>query len=88
MDLLKRANKLSAADSKFEQFVMFVEKVLMSLNNKQIVVFSFFVRTLHYLHDKLSEAGYSVGVLSGNVPMHSDSKQMGRCEIIQEFEEI
>lgn len=86
-DLLKRANRLSATDSKFEQFVIFVEKVLASLNNKQIVVFSFFVRTLHYLQDKLSAAGYSVGVLSGDVPMHSDLKQMGRCEIIQEFED-
>lgn len=84
--LRDQANDLGAVDTKYKQFRDLIKRLQGSLDNPQIVVFSFFVRTLKYLKAKLEADGYKVGLICGEVPLISDGKQPGRYDIIESFE--
>jgi len=63
--IIEKGNAIGTFDSKFIEF----EKILQDLksqNIKQMIVFSFFKRTLDYLENKLIELGYSVGKIYGD----------------------
>ena len=65
-------------DSKFRGFLdEFLAEQLEP--GQRVLVFSFFRRTLSYLHRRLTEAGYSCEVLDGGVPM------VDRPSIMQRF---
>ncbi|GKU30448.1 DEAD/DEAH box helicase [Clostridium folliculivorans] len=84
--LINEAEALKSVDTKFEEFSRLVEQLTGSLDNPQILVFSFFIRTLKYLKEKLTAMGYKVGLISGEVPLVSDGNVEGRYEIMDKFE--
>jgi len=85
--LLAEAKKLETLDSKYKQLKQLLEKTLINPETSQVIVFSFFVRTLKYLKRKLEEDGFSVGLIYGEVPLQGNRDMMGRYEIMKAFEE-
>lgn len=85
-ELLNESEKLSDEDTKFREFEKLVATMMNSLDNKQIIVFSFFRRTLKYLKDRLSHLGYRTEIISGEVPLTSINGVTGRYEIMEKFE--
>jgi superfamily II DNA or RNA helicase len=83
--LLDEAVALKRVDTKYNEFSSFIKQTLNRLENPQMMVFSFFVRTLEYLKNRLAEEGYKVGLICGKVPLLSDGKIPGRFEIIEAF---
>jgi superfamily II DNA or RNA helicase len=79
------AESLGPQDSKYEQFISLLKQMRGPLDNPQIIVFSFFVRTLRYLQKRLTADGFRVGLISGEVPLHSDGTTDGRYEIMEAF---
>lgn len=64
-DIIEKGEKIGLNDSKFLKFEEIV-KDIKSQSIKQMVLFSFFKKTLDYLEDKLSKLGYSVGKIHGD----------------------
>ena len=85
-DLLNESEKLADEDTKFCEFEKLVASMMKSLDNKQIIVFSFFRRTLKYLKNRLSHIGYRTEIISGEVPLTSVNGITGRYEIMEKFE--
>lgn len=84
--LRDQASLLGELDSKYAEFSILVKNLRGELENPQIMVFSFFVRTLKYLQKKLEMEGYRVGLICGEVPLETEGDQRGRYEIIDDFE--
>ncbi|HAG10718.1 MAG TPA: DNA/RNA helicase, superfamily II [Desulfotomaculum sp.] len=84
--LRDKAESLGQSDTKYIEFNKLVIQLMNSLDNPQLIVFSFFVRTLRYLQKKLTGNGYRVGLICGDVPLVSDGTQPGRYEIMEAFE--
>ncbi len=84
--LRKQAQKLAGTDTKYAAFVKIIRDMQHTLDNPQIIVFSFFVRTLKYLQDKLTSEGFSIGLICGEIPTVSDGAKQGRDDIIEAFE--
>jgi superfamily II DNA or RNA helicase len=84
--LLSEAKYLETVDSKFNQFKQLLEKIVVNPETSQVIVFSFFVRTLKYLKRRLEEEGFSVGLIHGEVPLQGNKEVMGRYEIMDSFE--
>ena len=64
-DIISKGMKIGKEDSKFLAF----EKVIKELHAQkiqQMIVFSFFKKTLNYLETKLQSLGYSVGKIHGD----------------------
>lgn len=83
--LIIEAERLEGIDTKYQQLKLLLKRTLPSLPKPQVVIFSFFVRTLRYLKRKLEAEGYRVGLICGDVPLVSDGVSMGRYEIIESF---
>lgn len=81
-----QARKLGDQDSKYIEFEKVLQQMLENLDNPQVMVFSFFVRTLKYLQKRLVKEGYRVGLICGEVPLISDGNVPGRKEIMEAFE--
>jgi superfamily II DNA/RNA helicase len=64
-DIIFKGEKIGETDSKFLKFEEIL-KDIKSENIKQIIVFSFFKKTLDYLENKLMDLGYSVGKIHGD----------------------
>ena len=86
-NLLEKANEIENIDSKYSQFKLMLKKVLANPETPQTMVFSFFVRTLEYLKKRLTEDGFTVEVIHGEVPMQSQNGILGRDEIMNAFKE-
>jgi len=84
--LLHEAKYLEVVDSKCNQFLQLLEKILANPETPQVIVFSFFVRTVKYLKRRLEEEGFSVGLIHGEIPLQGDREVMGRYEIMEAFE--
>lgn len=84
--LLIEAKQLETVDSKYKQFKQLLEKILANPETPQVIVFSFFVRTLKYLKRRLERDGFSVGLIHGEVPLQGNRGVMGRYEIMEAFE--
>jgi SNF2 family DNA or RNA helicase len=85
--LLKAAEAVGEIDSKYEQFKEYLTKLLATIDNPQVIVFSFFIRTLTYLKRRLVADGFSVNLITGETPLVGNGKnQVGRYEIIDQFE--
>ena len=64
-NIIDKGNLIGDNDSKFLKFEEIL-KDIKSQNIKQVIVFSFFKKTLDYLEIKLKELGYSVGKIHGD----------------------
>lgn len=83
--LKAEAKNLGDNDSKYNELKKYLKKLLPKLENKQIIIFSFFIKTLKYLEEKLTQDGYRVGVINGHVPVVSKNQEPSRYSIIEEF---
>lgn len=82
--LVSKAQKIGDIDTKYDVFNKFINQLLASLENPQVIVFSFFIRTLDYLKKRLEKDGYKVGLISGQVPVQGVN---GRYDIIDRFKD-
>jgi len=64
-DIIYKGKLIGTDDSKFIKFEEIL-KDLKSQNIKQMIVFSFFKKTLDYLEQKLQNLGYNVGKIHGD----------------------
>lgn len=83
--LLNETRELENIDSKYVQLKQILEKILSNPETPQVIVFSFFVRTLEYLKKRLEADGFSVGIIHGGVPLQSNKDVPGRYEIMEAF---
>lgn len=56
-------------DSKYERFEEEINKARSSRFGRQIIIFSFFRRTIDYLNLRLSASGFNVRVMHGGIPI-------------------
>jgi len=84
--LIDEASILENIDSKYRQFLELITKILANPETPQVMVFSFFIRTLEYLRHRLKSEGYKVGIIHGKIPLKGYSRIMGRYEIMDKFE--
>lgn len=64
-DLHTLAVALSPDDPKFDQLASVIRSTLNGPGSRKVLVFSFFLNTLHYLYRRLNESGYRVGLITG-----------------------
>ncbi len=84
--LAKQAKQIESSDSKYSQFKKMLEKILANPETSQVIVFSFFIKTLEYLQKRLEEDGFTVDVIHGEVPLQSKKGVRGRDRIMEDFE--
>lgn len=84
-ELLTQFKDIEQIDSKYEQFNKMLTKILVNPETSQILIFSFFIRTLKYLKRRLESDGYRVGIIHGAVPLVGDKGGPGRYEIMEAF---
>lgn len=63
--LQRLAAALPPDDPKFDQLEQVIQSIQEGLGSKKLLVFSFFLKTLNYLYERLSENGYRVGLITG-----------------------
>jgi SNF2 family DNA or RNA helicase len=83
--LIDELKKIEDTDSKYEQFRQLIEKILANPETPQVMVFSFFIRTLEYLKRRLEADGFTVGIIHGKIPVMGDGKTPDRYEIMNTF---
>ncbi len=66
--LLNLVESLPPADPKFDELYKIIQATLKSSGPGKLMVFSFFLRTLSYLEQRLTKQGIRVAVISGKVP--------------------
>ncbi len=87
-NLLEEVEELQSElyeDSKYKEFFQVVRKILSNEETPQIIVFSFFTKTLDYLKSKLETDGFKVGLIHGRIPEKGDFKNLSRDEIMEAF---
>ncbi len=65
--VVKQAKNLDPYDPKFEELLKFIREK-QTLENNKILLFSTFLHTLDYIHKKLEENGFRVGLINGSIP--------------------
>lgn len=85
IELISESEKLAEEDTKMDKFEELVTRMMDELENKQIIVFSFFRRTLKYLKERLQKMGYRAEIISGEVPLTTANGVTGRYEIMERF---
>lgn len=85
IELISESEKLAEEDTKMDKFDELVTRMMDELENKQIIVFSFFRRTLKYLKERLLKMGYRAEIISGEVPLTTTNGVTGRYEIMERF---
>ncbi len=76
--LAEAVRRVRGVDTKYDRFQETLTAVLEG-DADQILVFSFFKKTLAYLERRLSAAGFSIGMISGDIPMDD------RLDLISRF---
>lgn len=84
--LLKEAKATEEIDSKYDSFKKIIEKIIANPETPQVMVFSFFIRTLEYLKRRLVSDGISVGIIHGKIPVRGNGKEPDRYDIMDAFE--
>lgn len=67
-DILAMAEALPPDDPKYDALMEIVQKKHGDARKNKIMIFSSFKHTLRYLYRRLSECGYRVGMIHGDVP--------------------
>lgn len=83
--LLDKASEIEENDYKYNEFIKIIKQIMNITDNKQIIVFSFFVRTLKYLKKRLINDGYRVGLICGEMPLETEKGKIGRYEVMKQF---
>ena len=83
--LLLEAKEIKKVDSKYEGFITVIKRILANPETPQVMVFSFFVRTLEYLKHRLESEGISVGIIHGKIPVKGNGKEPDRYDIMENF---
>lgn len=83
--LVEKAKQIESFDTKYSQFKKMLDKILANRETPQVIVFSFFIKTLEYLRKRLEKDGFTVEVIHGNVPLQSRNDVRGRDQIMDEF---
>jgi superfamily II DNA or RNA helicase len=83
--LVEKAKKIESTDSKYSQFKKMIKRILANPETPQVMVFSFFIRTLEYLKKRLKEDGFTVEAMHGNLPLQSKNGVYGRDQIMDDF---
>lgn len=86
ISLLEESKALEKIDSKYEGLKRIIDKIIANPETPQIMVFSFFIRTLEYLKHRLESDGISVGIIHGKIPVRGDGKEPDRYDIMDAFE--
>jgi superfamily II DNA or RNA helicase len=66
-ELRELARSLPEEDPKFDQLLLLIRDSLQPNGPGKILVFSYFLHTLHYLQKKLYQMGYRVGLVTGEI---------------------
>lgn len=66
-ELKDLALSLPEEDPKFDQLLLLIQETLKSQGPGKVLIFSYFLHTLHYLHLKLYQAGYRTGLVTGEI---------------------
>ncbi len=83
--ILKEAEQIEGIDSKYIQFKQMITKIITNPETPQVIVFSFFIRTLEYLKRRLEKDGFTVGIIHGKMPLQREDGIAGRYEIMDAF---
>ena len=70
--LRQLASQLPSDDPKLDALFAIARATCDSPGPRKLLVFSFFLHTLHYLADKLRAAGFRVGIITGQTPDDTD----------------
>jgi hypothetical protein len=84
--LVEKSKRIETNDSKYLQFKQMLQKIMANPETPQVMVFSFFIRTLEYLRRRLRDDGFAVEVIHGGVPLQSRNGIYGRDQIMLDFE--
>ena len=85
-DIIVLARNLPANDPKLNRLIQIVEDK-QKQPNKRVMIFSSFKHTLRYLYRKLTEKGFRVGMIHGEVPDEERRQLRDRFESKPEKEE-
>lgn len=85
--LLREAEDIENVDSKYEGFKKIIDTIKSNPETPQVMVFSFFIRTLEYLKKRLESDGVSVGIIHGKIPVRGNGKEPDRYEIMENFKQ-
>lgn len=85
-EICEKINALTT-DTKYDQLLITINRLFEVLENKQIIIFSFFTKTIAYLKKRLEADGFSVGVITGETPLVENRDHLGRYEIIENFKQ-
>jgi SNF2 family DNA or RNA helicase len=66
-ELKDLAQTLPEEDPKYDQLLILIQETLQSQGPGKVLIFSYFLHTLHYLHQKLYQAGYRTGLVTGEI---------------------
>ena len=75
-EVIRLGDKIGEEDSKYKRFLRLIQD-LSGSKTPQIIVFSFFKSTLKYLHGKLTNAGYRVGIIHGDYEVEERYNTIG-----------
>lgn len=84
--LLNESKEIEELDSKYDNFKKIIDSTLSNPETPQVMVFSFFIRTLEYLKKRLENDGLSVGIIHGKIPVRGEGKEIDRYEIMDNFQ--
>jgi len=84
--LRSEAEKIEGIDTKYDEFRKLIQKIQKTQSSPQIIVFSFFVRTLKYLQKRLAGDGYRTGLIFGDTPSSPRGNNQTRYQIMESFE--
>lgn len=85
-DAMTAAHAVGDTDSKYRCFEELIARLVEEQGVRRVMVFSFFRRTIHYLHRRLA-GRYRVGVIMGGMPLEdraevTDSFKRGDVQIL------
>lgn len=75
-EVIRLGDNIGEEDSKYKRFLKLIQD-LSDTKTPQIIVFSFFKSTLKYLHSKLTNAGYRVGIIHGDYKVEERYSTIG-----------
>lgn len=75
-ELKNLAQSLPEEDPKFDQLILLIQETLHSNGPGKVLIFSYFLHTLHYMHQKLYQMGYRTGLVTGEIKDENEREQL------------